>query len=112
MVLCSHNCRVDKVLLLLLLLPGPAACPRLRDDKRKSPDVLSYLKQENAYTAAAMSDTEQLQEELYKEMRARIQEADTSVAVRWAIQLQLSPHKPVLYLASMVFSRSQKYIAL
>jgi oligopeptidase B len=54
----------------------------LRDDARKSPAVLSYLGEENAYTAAAMSDTQQLQDELYKEMRARIQEADTSVATR------------------------------
>jgi oligopeptidase B len=55
---------------------------RLRDDERKSPAVLSYLSDENAYTAAAMADTQQLQDELYKEMRARIQEADTSVATR------------------------------
>lgn len=60
------------------LLP---AC-RLRDDERKSPAVLSYLKEENAYTAEAMSDTQQLQDELYREMRARIQEADISVATR------------------------------
>jgi hypothetical protein len=57
---------------------------RLRDDERKAPAVLSYLESENAYTAAAMSDTQQLQDELYKEMRARIQEADTSVATRCA----------------------------
>jgi hypothetical protein len=56
---------------------------RLRDDERKSSAVLSYLGDENAYTAAAMADTQQLQDELYKEMRARIQEADTSVATRW-----------------------------
>jgi hypothetical protein len=49
--------------------------------------VLSYLGEENAYTAAAMADTQQLQDELYKEMRARIQEADTSVATRWGLCL-------------------------
>eukprot|EP00883_Tetradesmus_obliquus_P008320 jgi/Sobl393_1/1902/SZX76335.1 len=52
----------------------------LRDDARKDPAVLSYLKEENAYTAAAMADTQQLQDTLYTEMRARIQEEDTSVA--------------------------------
>lgn len=57
------------------------AC-RLRDDARKDPAVLSYLKEENAYTAAAMADTQQLQDALYTEMRARIQEEDTSVATR------------------------------
>ncbi|KAF6261714.1 hypothetical protein COO60DRAFT_1699654 [Scenedesmus sp. NREL 46B-D3] len=55
----------------------------LRDDERKSPAVLSYLKEENAYTAEAMSDTQQLQDELYREMRARIQEADISVATSY-----------------------------
>jgi len=56
---------------------------RLRDDERKAPDVLDYLKAENAYTTAAMADTEKLQEALYKEMRERIQEADVSVASRY-----------------------------
>ncbi|WIA19863.1 hypothetical protein OEZ85_005766 [Tetradesmus obliquus] len=55
----------------------------LRDDARKDPAVLSYLKEENAYTAAAMADTQQLQDALYTEMRARIQEEDTSVATRY-----------------------------
>jgi oligopeptidase B len=54
----------------------------LRDDDRKSRRVLAHLAAENAYTAAALADTEALQEDLYKEMRRRIQEADVSVAVR------------------------------
>lgn len=55
---------------------------RLRDDDRKAPDVITYLNAENDYTAAVMADTEGLQEELYKEMRGRIQEADQSVPTR------------------------------
>ncbi|KAG1666918.1 hypothetical protein FOA52_005978 [Chlamydomonas sp. UWO 241] len=54
----------------------------LRDDDRKNADMLKHLAAENAYTKAVLADTEPVQEELYKEMRARIQEADQSVPVR------------------------------
>ncbi|WIA17986.1 hypothetical protein OEZ85_009475 [Tetradesmus obliquus] len=54
----------------------------LRDDTRTSPAVLSYLNAENDYAAAAMADTQALQEQLYEEMKARIQEADVSAATR------------------------------
>jgi oligopeptidase B len=52
----------------------------LRD--RTSPEVLAYLQAENDYTAAIMKDTEGLQDSLYKEMLARIEETDMSVPVR------------------------------
>jgi oligopeptidase B len=54
----------------------------LRDDERKDKQVLSYLHEENAHTAAVLADTEALQEELFDEMKGRIKEADESVAVR------------------------------
>ncbi|GLC51718.1 hypothetical protein PLESTB_000532400 [Pleodorina starrii] len=54
----------------------------LRDDARKDPAVLSYLKAENEYTKGVMADTEKLQEALYKEMRARIKEDDRQVPTR------------------------------
>ena len=44
---------------------------------------MSYLKAENTYTTAAMADTEAVQAELYREMRGRIKEEDTSTATRW-----------------------------
>ena len=44
--------------------------------------MLGHLRAENAFTQAIMADTQPLQEELYKEMRGRIQEADQSVPVR------------------------------
>ena len=50
----------------------------LRDDDRKDPDVIAHLNAENAYTKSVLADTEALQESLYKEMRGRIQEADSS----------------------------------
>lgn len=52
----------------------------LRD--RENPDVIAYLEAENAYTAAMMRHTEQLQKTLFDEMLARIKEDDTDVPVR------------------------------
>jgi oligopeptidase B len=43
----------------------------LRDDKRESPEVLDYLKQENSYTEQQMAPLATLQRELYDEMVAR-----------------------------------------
>ncbi|MCO5556010.1 hypothetical protein L7F22_009554 [Adiantum nelumboides] len=54
----------------------------LRDDNRQNPQVLSYLKEENAYTERVMTDSKKLQEELYKEIRGRIQEDDMKVPLR------------------------------
>jgi oligopeptidase B len=50
--------------------------------ERDDPDVIAYLEAENAYTKAAMADTSALQENLYAEIVARIQETDLSVPVR------------------------------
>ncbi len=46
---------------------------------RENPEVIDYLKAENDYTKAIMADTEGFQDKLYKEMRSRIKEDDTSV---------------------------------
>ncbi|PRW44843.1 prolyl endopeptidase-like isoform A [Chlorella sorokiniana] len=55
----------------------------LRDDEREDADVIAHLKAEAAYTKAVLADTEQLQDQLYKEMRGRIQEADQSAPIRF-----------------------------
>lgn len=46
---------------------------------RENPVVIDYLKQENDYCNAVMSDTEAFQEQLFHEMKARIKEDDSSV---------------------------------
>jgi oligopeptidase B len=51
---------------------------RQRDD----PEVVAYLKAENAYTARRMRGTEALQTRLFREMRGRIKETDVDVPVR------------------------------
>jgi oligopeptidase B len=47
-----------------------------------SPEVTAYLEAENAYTAAAMSGTETLQQTLYDEILSHIKEDDVSVPYR------------------------------
>lgn len=44
--------------------------------ERENPEVLDHLHAENAYTQQVMAHTQELQEELYKEMRAKIKETD------------------------------------
>src|SRR5689334_8427094 len=52
----------------------------LRD--RANPEVIAYLRAENAYLEEALQHTQPLQEQLYAEMRARIKEIDTGVPVQ------------------------------
>jgi oligopeptidase B len=47
--------------------------------ERTNPAVLSYLEAENAYTEAVMAKNEALQEELYKELKDRIQPDESTV---------------------------------
>ena len=47
--------------------------------RKDDPEVLDYLHAENAYTAAVMHGTEELQATLYREMLSHIQETDESV---------------------------------
>jgi oligopeptidase B len=52
----------------------------LRD--RSDPEVIAYLEAENRHAQAVMRHTEGLQEQLYRELRGRIQETDLSVPER------------------------------
>ncbi len=54
----------------------------LRDDARKSPEVLGYLEAENRYTEALLADTVPLQKKIYDEIIGRIQQTDESVPFR------------------------------
>ncbi|MDB5799312.1 MAG: oligopeptidase Serine peptidase family [Rhodocyclales bacterium] len=51
-------------------------------NEQGSKEVLDYLAAENAYAEAALAPLKPLQDELYKEMLARIEEDDLSVPVR------------------------------
>ncbi len=51
---------------------------------RADPEVLAYIEAENAYTEKALAHTNTLQDVLYEEIVARVQETDTSASARWA----------------------------
>ena len=50
--------------------------------RKGAPRVTAYLEAENAYTAAAMSGTEELQTKLYEEILSHIKEDDVSLPYR------------------------------
>ena len=54
----------------------------LRDDTRKNPEMLAYLKAENAYADAVLAPTKPLQDKLYAEFIGRIKQDDSTVPVR------------------------------
>ena len=51
----------------------------MRDPAQLRPDIRAHLDAENAYTAAMLGPVEGLKEEIFKEMRGRIKEDDSSV---------------------------------
>jgi oligopeptidase B len=55
----------------------------LRDDKRQNPEMLAYLKAENAYTDAVLAHTRPLQQTLYDEIVGRIEQDDSSVPYKY-----------------------------
>ena len=79
-------------------LPAPLATARPKTDSihgeqrvdpyywlrdKENPEVLKYLKSENAYADQALAQTKPLQEKLYKELLSRIKETDLSVPYRY-----------------------------
>lgn len=50
---------------------------------KQDPKVREYISQENQYVTDKMKDTEQLQKQLYQEMRARLKETDESVKTKY-----------------------------
>jgi oligopeptidase B len=55
----------------------------LRDDTRKSPEMLAYLNAENAYADAVMKPLKAFEEKLYGEIVGRIKQDDSSVPYRY-----------------------------
>ena len=54
----------------------------LRDDTRKNPEMLGYLKAENSYADAQLAPLKPLEDKLYAEIVGRIKQDDSSVPVR------------------------------
>jgi oligopeptidase B len=55
----------------------------LRDDTRSKPEVLDYLRAENAYFAAMTAPTRGLADALYQEIVGRIQQDDSTVPAKY-----------------------------
>jgi len=55
----------------------------LRDDTRKNPEMLSYLKAENDYYAAMSAHYKGLEDTLYSEIIGRIKQDDSTVPVKY-----------------------------
>ncbi len=53
----------------------------LRDDTRRSKDVLAYLNAEDTYSDFVLARTQALQDELYGELVGRIKQDDASVPI-------------------------------
>ncbi len=54
----------------------------MRDDDRKDPTILAYLKAENAYKEHVLANTKPLQDVIFKELTNRIKKDDSSVPVK------------------------------
>ncbi len=51
----------------------------LRDDKRENPEMLAYVKAENAYADAMLAHTKALETRVYEEIVGRLQQDDSTV---------------------------------
>ena len=69
--------------------------------EKDNPEVIDYLKAENAYHEAVMKPLEGFREKLYKEMLARIKETDESVPYRrkgyWYYQREVEGKQYPIY---------------
>ena len=50
--------------------------------ERENPEVIAYLEAENAHTAGVLAPTQALQDEIFREIRTRVQETDVSPPAR------------------------------
>ena len=67
-------------------------------NERTDPEVIDYLKKENAYTKGMLSHTQKLQETIYEEIVGRIKKDDTSV-----------PYQKNGYLYQTQFQKDNEY---
>jgi oligopeptidase B len=65
----------------------------MRDPKKLAPEIRAYLEAENAYCDAQLADTNLLQSDLFREMKGRLKENDSTVP---------APDGPYAYYSSFV----------
>ena len=54
----------------------------MRDDTRTNPEILAHLDAENDYTTAQLKHTEAMQEQIFQEIKGRIEKDDNSVPTK------------------------------
>ncbi len=84
----------------------------MRDDKREDPEILAHLASENTYMKAQLSHTESLQNELFEEIKARIEKDDNSVPVKegryfYSTEMQGENEYPI-HVRSLTFDGKEK----
>ncbi|MFQ6372271.1 S9 family peptidase [Shewanella sp. YIC-542] len=80
----------------------------LRDDSRSNPQVLAHLHRENAYTEAQLGPFKPLQQQLFKELTARMTADDSSVPYRWHRHWYSRQYRPHQEYPVLVRSSTQK----
>jgi len=66
----------------------------LRDDTRSKPEVLDYLKDENAYYAAESAAYKDLTDKLAKEITGRLKQDDSTVPAKWKDYIYYQRYEP------------------
>ena len=75
----------------------------LRDDERKSDEILKHLERENAYTEAHTEHLKKLETKIYEEIIATIEETDEDVRFAWGdrheywVKTQKGKAYPIIY---------------
>ena len=88
----------------------------MRDDSRKNPAILAHLAAENDYTIAQLKHTEAMQEQIFEEIKGRIEKDDNSVPTKkgdfyYASQMQGENEYPI-YVRSSDFIGSNLEVLL
>ncbi len=88
----------------------------MRDDSRTNPEILAHLAAENDYTTAQLQHTEAMQEQIFQEIKDRIEKDDNSVPTKkgdfyYASQMQGENEYPI-YVRSSDFSGTNLEVLL
>lgn len=88
----------------------------MRDDDRKDPEILAHLTAENEYADAKLKHTEALQEQIFQEIKGRIEKDDNSVPTKkggyyYSTQMQGENEHPI-YVRATDFNGSNIEVLL
>ena len=87
----------------------------LRDDERSNPDVLDYLRQENAYREQSMLGSKPLENALYDEIVGRLKQDDSTVPYRkngywYSTQYEPGKEHPIFVRRKLTLDASEEIL--